>query len=1221
MTWQEGHLWQATVLLDLPLGSMLRYKYFVGTDGYMPTATRWEGGQDRYWEPTPPSPRGPAPPPLIVAAAVPADDICRGTLVCDRWDFPHDTVVRHFPETWTRTVVAVMRWSLGDLNGAAARLEAVVRQDPTFIPAFVALFCAAGLRKEWRLRAHAHRRAREVVDALYRQRLDDAVLRDFWLLLQTAVGTDSSALYSLIRGHCCWLFEERNPRPNFSLLLELLGEAASKGDVQAECLLGYIHFYGHAGMPPDLVKAYTYLLSASQKQYAVAQHYFGHLYFGKSKQDYQQMHLWLQRAVDQRLPAALYTKGLCYQDGIGVERNLEESRRLLREAADLDHGEAEFALGDIYLYGRGTAQDKREGARWYKRAAEGGIIEAQLKLAWCYDTGDGVRHSPEKAARWYLKAAEGNCVCAQYNIGVCYILGYGIACDPQKALTWWNQASLAGFAPATLAFALTTERRPQLAADFPEATSHLNSPGVAYQIGAKSGIPFAMRKLSRFLMRQATRQTTAAEAVSYAIRAAQSSRFSETNFAKVYPPPASIYVGQTKLVCWTAYNTVPSRLPLSCETCGALLVDTLPHVCLPAAAVRKPCPYLRLASRGSDLYVETRVVLVRFDCRDARSELVCWLPTPLTCFTASDAMLVTGFTGAALWQRCFVVGDKTVDQFLPHEATQVSCKEDQLMLVSRNGFAFHATAAPPTAAEAAAAAAAPVDIPDDMPMGVATPAVEAQLSAPVLSLACKQVTAMCCGLHFVILATHDCMTYSWGRNDKGQLGLGFCSGEVQHPQEIPALMGVSLVALSAGTEHTIAVSRSDVYSWGANDCGQLGIDSTEPRGDPMVIPALRTVAACACTCYGAMSSVLTRGGDVYAWGILQSSSPAARSATPQRLLLDPALRATAVTCSLNGVFAIVAPRVVGSAEATATAEALPIQPVLGETPVIADASVGSPHPRGNAYQALKFSMAYLPIAHITNFALACHACHQMVRDVVACNDFWKAQYRGAFRKLYLYKPIRDWRCAYFEMRRVFVSLAETEEVVWASLAPLINGYFALPALKAAGRGVLLARMSDFAAKRTWVLYHYLVDALSTVLPMRLARTRQCFALFLDQCDHSLQNARLFLHHCCSLWDDCCEAVRTVSAVFGEGMQQIRPSALPMVSGELMELGWTVFVFAPLQTHIRLCLKILEPCKDAHPAIQTLRVLLDKVDDATDMCGAPWCMPAILSAFEKRKHAD
>lgn len=86
-----------------------------------------------------------------------------------------------------------------------------------------------------------------------------------------------------------------------------------------------------------------------------------------------------------------------------------------------------------------------------------------------------------------------------------------------------------------------------------------------------------------------------------------------------------------------------------------------------------------------------------------------------------------------------------------------------------------------------------------------------------------------------LLSTGDVVC--WGKNDKGQLGnestddWGDGAGEL--PSALgPILLGADATAITAGLEHSCALlDSSDVLCWGKNDRGQLGIGSTDEIGD------------------------------------------------------------------------------------------------------------------------------------------------------------------------------------------------------------------------------------------------------------------------------------------------------------------------------------------------------------------------------------------------------
>ncbi len=104
--------------------------------------------------------------------------------------------------------------------------------------------------------------------------------------------------------------------------------------------------------------------------------------------------------------------------------------------------------------------------------------------------------------------------------------------------------------------------------------------------------------------------------------------------------------------------------------------------------------------------------------------------------------------------------------------------------------------------------------------------------------------------------------YSWGRNNKGQLGLGTLI-DINSPQKIPGLQNI--VAISAGENFSMAL-RADgtVWAWGENDNGQLGNNSVTSSSTPVQVNGLinvATIAAGDSSGYAVLSN-----GSAYSWG-------------------------------------------------------------------------------------------------------------------------------------------------------------------------------------------------------------------------------------------------------------------------------------------------------------------------------------------------------------------
>ncbi|XP_026540466.1 RCC1 domain-containing protein 1 isoform X2 [Notechis scutatus] len=81
------------------------------------------------------------------------------------------------------------------------------------------------------------------------------------------------------------------------------------------------------------------------------------------------------------------------------------------------------------------------------------------------------------------------------------------------------------------------------------------------------------------------------------------------------------------------------------------------------------------------------------------------------------------------------------------------------------------------------------------------------------------------GLEHALLLAADGTLFSWGGGRHGQLGHGDLESR-REPRAVEALQGLAVAAAAAGGWHSAAVSDAgDLYLWGWNEAGQLGLPS------------------------------------------------------------------------------------------------------------------------------------------------------------------------------------------------------------------------------------------------------------------------------------------------------------------------------------------------------------------------------------------------------------
>uniref|UniRef100_A0A1A8ILU6 RCC1 domain containing 1 n=1 Tax=Nothobranchius kuhntae TaxID=321403 RepID=A0A1A8ILU6_NOTKU len=88
-----------------------------------------------------------------------------------------------------------------------------------------------------------------------------------------------------------------------------------------------------------------------------------------------------------------------------------------------------------------------------------------------------------------------------------------------------------------------------------------------------------------------------------------------------------------------------------------------------------------------------------------------------------------------------------------------------------------------------------------------------------------QAKSLALGGDHVILLTAFGAVYSWGLGSHGQLGHGGLVSE-EEPRTVEALWGVPMSSVAAGGWHSVCISEGgDLYVWGWNESGQLGLPS------------------------------------------------------------------------------------------------------------------------------------------------------------------------------------------------------------------------------------------------------------------------------------------------------------------------------------------------------------------------------------------------------------
>ena len=118
------------------------------------------------------------------------------------------------------------------------------------------------------------------------------------------------------------------------------------------------------------------------------------------------------------------------------------------------------------------------------------------------------------------------------------------------------------------------------------------------------------------------------------------------------------------------------------------------------------------------------------------------------------------------------------------------------------------------------------------------------------------------GKNFTIALKENGTVWSYGKNDKGQLGTGDNNNQ-NEPIQIQNL--VDIKQISVGYSHSLALSKTgDIYCWGFGEKGQLGNGNAVNSSNPVIVTGITDIKKV--QAYKNISLALDNNGIVYVWG-------------------------------------------------------------------------------------------------------------------------------------------------------------------------------------------------------------------------------------------------------------------------------------------------------------------------------------------------------------------
>lgn len=159
--------------------------------------------------------------------------------------------------------------------------------------------------------------------------------------------------------------------------MALYQKAAERGNASALLNLGVIYYTGD-GVSKDVKKAIDYFLKVSPKEKPIVAKYLGDIYLNEgSVSNPQKAFSYYTMAAAAGDIGAFHLLGHMYQNGIYVNKSINDAIRFYTYAAAKNYAPSQYALGVIYANGDGVSRDNFKAHAWFSLAAEQDMDEAE----------------------------------------------------------------------------------------------------------------------------------------------------------------------------------------------------------------------------------------------------------------------------------------------------------------------------------------------------------------------------------------------------------------------------------------------------------------------------------------------------------------------------------------------------------------------------------------------------------------------------------------------------------------------------------------------------------------------------------------------------------------------------------------------------------------------------------------------------------------------------
>jgi len=139
---------------------------------------------------------------------------------------------------------------------------------------------------------------------------------------------------------------------------------------------------------------------------------------------------------------SMYNLAICYENGSGVTKSIEQAMGCYKTACEKGHVKSMYNLASLYYetgsYNETVENNEMKGLTYMKMAADHNLEKAQLFVALKYVE----QNNHAESIKYFKMAASQENVHALYNLGKSYEHGLGVEKDCSQAVKYYRKAAL-----------------------------------------------------------------------------------------------------------------------------------------------------------------------------------------------------------------------------------------------------------------------------------------------------------------------------------------------------------------------------------------------------------------------------------------------------------------------------------------------------------------------------------------------------------------------------------------------------------------------------------------------------------------------------------------------------------------------------------------------------------------------------------------------------------